>query len=167
MVGRSLSRPDACLYQCGVDAACAPRAASGVRDEFYRLDAWSLIGGAVDALRMTLEAGYRNVILSNHPPELPALVERLGLSALVEGTITSATVGVEKPNPEIFAYALRYVGVSSGEGVWMVGDNPIADVEGIHDAVRRPAAGGLCVGEAIDRSGDWRCPEYHFQFHFR
>lgn len=114
----------------GVERPIAGRAAFGVRGEFYRLDAWALIDGAREALRMTLEAGYRNVILSNHPPELPILVEELGLGSLVEATITSAAVGAEKPNPEIFAHALRYVGVSSSEGVWMVGDNPIADVEG-------------------------------------
>jgi len=116
--------------EAGVDSARARRAALGVREEFYRLDAWSLIDGALDALGATSEAGYRNFILSNHPPELPTLVEELGLDALVEATITSAAVGAEKPNPKIFAHALRYVGVSSGDDVWMVGDNPVADVEG-------------------------------------
>ena len=42
--------------------------------------------------------------------------------------ITSGFTGYEKPNPRAFEYALRQVG--HPERVCMVGDNPIADVQG-------------------------------------
>lgn len=44
-------------------------------------------------------------------------------------TITSATVGAEKPNPVIFRYAIHTAGAAPANS-WMIGDNPIADVEG-------------------------------------
>jgi putative hydrolase of the HAD superfamily len=39
-------------------------------------------------------------------------------------------VGAEKPHRAIFEHALRTVGVERTEDVWMVGDNPEADVGG-------------------------------------
>ncbi len=102
--------------------------------EFYRPDAWQLIEGAREALHLTRDSGYRNVILSNHGPELPDLVAALGLGDVVESTITSAAVGAEKPNRALFEFALILVGVTARDDVWMVGDNPIADVQGAQDA---------------------------------
>jgi FMN phosphatase YigB (HAD superfamily) len=48
----------------------------------------------------------------------------------------SAVTGWEKPNPRFFRHALQAVGNPSR--VWMVGDNPIADVAGA-EAVGIPA----------------------------
>lgn len=118
----------------GLSLEFAERATARVAIEYYRVDAWSVIDGAMDALAITKSAGYRNVILSNHAPELPALVDALGFSELIEHTITSAVVGAEKPNPVIFAYALDRFGLSRASDTWMVGDNPVADVEGARRA---------------------------------
>ena len=111
---------------CGVGDGVAVAAASGVAAQFYRLDAWELIDGAADALDLVRDAGYANVILSNHGPELPGLIDALGLH--VDLTITSAAVGIEKPNPALFRYALE--AAAAGSDTWMIGDNPIADVQG-------------------------------------
>lgn len=108
----------------------AEDAVAVVPASFYRADAWTCIDGAEEALAVTRDAGYRNVILSNHGPELPGLVEALGLSGLVDLTITSATVGAEKPHRAIFDHAMRTTGVKPTDDIWMVGDNPVADVEG-------------------------------------
>lgn len=114
----------------GLSADRAEAAVAIVPETFYRVDAWALIDGAKEALKITKGAGYRNLILSNHAPELPDLVDALGLSDLVQMTITSASVGAEKPHRAIFDHALRMAGVEHIEDVWMVGDNPNADVEG-------------------------------------
>lgn len=80
------------------------------------------------ALELTAAAGWRNVILSNHVPELPQLVAALGLDDLIERVFTSATIGFDKPHPDAFRYASRESG--SPERVWMVGDDPVADIGG-------------------------------------
>lgn len=87
------------------------------------------VAPALDAL-----SGWRHVIVSNHVPELPALVRALGLP--VDAVVTSAAVGWEKPNPRIFSAALSAAG--SPEEAWMVGDNVVADVRGA-EAVGLPA----------------------------
>ena len=112
----------------GASVEIAEAAVGLVPSEFYRADSWELIAGATGALELTRDAGYDNVILSNHGPGLPVLVAELGLARLVTRTITSAVVGMEKPNPALFAYALAVA--EAGQDTWMVGDNPTADVEG-------------------------------------
>lgn len=138
----------------GVARGVAADAADLVGDEFYRTDAWTLVDGACEALSAVRDAGYENVILSNHGPGLPLLVEQLGLRSLVTRTITSAAVGIEKPNPAIFAHALEIS--NAGTDVWMVGDNPIADVQGAEQVGIRailadgvyPDSRGVTVREA-------------------
>ncbi|MFE6735714.1 HAD-IA family hydrolase [Microbacterium sp. NPDC057650] len=111
-----------------VPSEVASAASARVLDEYYRVEPWHVIDGAVDALELVQDAGYDNVVLSNHGPGLPGLVAALGLSSLITVTITIAAVGIEKPNPLLFAHALRVT--DAGDDTWMVGDNPVADVEG-------------------------------------
>jgi FMN phosphatase YigB (HAD superfamily) len=89
---------------------------------------WRLFDDTLPALRRLRWDGWRHAILSNHVPELPALVDGLGLSPLVEVVHTSAATGYEKPHPEAFAGVLEACG--RPRAVWMIGDNPVADVAG-------------------------------------
>jgi len=118
--------------RAGIDAAAAAHAAEFVALEYYRADAWRLVDGAPEALATTRDAGYLNVIVSNHPPELADLVGALELGALIDLVITSAAVGADKPNPLIFEHALRVA--DAGADVWMIGDDPVADVAGAESA---------------------------------
>ncbi len=94
------------------------------------------------ALACLTEAGWRHVLLSNHVPELEGIVTALGLSDHLDAVLSSAVTGYEKPHPEAFRLALGAAG--SPRQVWMVGDNPVADVAGA-EAVGIPA---ILVGEA-------------------
>lgn len=110
----------------GVPDAEARSAAGLVPHHYYARDRWRLEPGATDALELLRDAGVGSVVVSNHGPELPALVAELGLVA--DAVITSAAVGVEKPHPRIFGLALERAGHPAR--VWMVGDNAIADIAG-------------------------------------
>jgi FMN phosphatase YigB (HAD superfamily) len=76
------------------------------------------------------------VIVSNHVPELPQLVDALGLGGLVDRVFSSALTGYEKPHPQAYLHALRECGRPAAR--WMVGNNPLADVAGA-EAVGIPA----------------------------
>jgi FMN phosphatase YigB (HAD superfamily) len=101
------------------------------------------------------ERGWRHVVLSNHVPELGAIITHLGLDLLVEATVNSAQTGYEKPHPEAFALARRAAGDPAT--IWMVGDNTTADVAGAEAAgipailVRRE---GTDAQEATRRAPD-------------
>ncbi len=82
--------------------------------------------------RMVLEhckiIGYKNYILSYNFPELPLVVEKLGISEYFTDYIISSNVGYEKPRAELFYHAL---GVANfPKECYMIGDNQIADIQG-------------------------------------
>lgn len=89
---------------------------------------WQLFADAVPALRAVSEAGWTNAILSNHVPELAGIVSGLGLDGYVDRVFSSALVGFDKPHPAFFQHVLDAYG--NPPQVWMVGDNPVADVAG-------------------------------------
>jgi len=97
---------------------------------------WQLFEDTIPVLTSLRERGWRHVILSNHVPELGSIVAGLGLEELIEATVNSAETGYEKPHPEAFALARRIAGDPAE--VWMIGDNPQADVAGA-EAVGIPA----------------------------
>ena len=103
--------------------------------------------------------GWRHIILSNHVPELPSIVRGLGLSSLVEHVVSSAAIGFEKPHPETYRIGLSVAG--HPEEVWMVGDNPIADVQGAESVgvpailCRNPPIKGLRCVSTLTEIGAW------------
>jgi len=111
--------------------------------------AWQLFADTIPALNALTAAGWRHAMLSNHVPELPALVEGLGLGPHFDVVLTSAATGYEKPHPEAFANALRACGCP--DNAVMVGDNPHADIAGAEAAgipailVRSDGAPGLAA----------------------
>jgi putative hydrolase of the HAD superfamily len=112
----------------GVGADDAQRAAAALREVYLDPAGWRVYDDVRPAFGML--GGYRHVVVSNHVPELPSLVAALGLP--VDAVVTSATVGWEKPHPRVWEAAL--VAAGSPREVWMVGDNPEADVCGAEAA---------------------------------
>jgi putative hydrolase of the HAD superfamily len=116
------------LSSLGLSAVRAADLAARVPAQFCCRDKWKLCDYPFPALNFLSERGWSHVSLSNHVPELPSIVSGLGLAAFFEEVHTSAVTGYEKPHPDAFRVALRSLPDSSR--VWMVGDNPIADVKG-------------------------------------
>jgi putative hydrolase of the HAD superfamily len=83
------------------------------------------VGPALDHLTAQ---GWEHLVLSNHVPELPAMVEGMGLAHHFRTVLSSANLGYDKPHPEIFRLAREAAG--HPEVLWMVGDNPVADYAG-------------------------------------
>jgi putative hydrolase of the HAD superfamily len=115
------------LLSAGVPPSVVPTAVSRVRSHYCDPTRFSLFADTVDALGRLKNGGWSLVILSNHVPELPSIVDGLGLRPLIDEVFTSGATGYEKPHPEAFALAL---GEESPSRCFMVGDNPEADVLG-------------------------------------
>ena len=88
---------------------------------------------AFDDARPTLAAaraaGVRIVVASNWDASLPDVLHRTGLIDLLDGVVTSATVGAPKPAEAVFGAALALAGAAPHEAVH-VGDTPGTDVAG-------------------------------------
>ncbi len=79
--------------------------------------------------------GYRLGLLTNREnvERLHALVEQLELREYFDLVLASGEVGIQKPDPGIFAIALERMGASAGASLY-IGDNYWADVLGAQRA---------------------------------
>jgi FMN phosphatase YigB (HAD superfamily) len=117
----------------GIDEEQANKLARHARYRFIDPGhGWRLFDDTLPVLDRLAADGWRHAILSNHVPELPDLVAGLGLADVIQVVHTSALTGYEKPHPEAFRNALRANG--DPDEVWMIGDNPTADVAGAEAA---------------------------------
>lgn len=123
------------------DAAVLARA---VYDEFESAERWRLYDDVVPAFERARARGLRVGIISNWDSRLVRLMHALGVSGLLDTVVSSADVGLRKPDPRIFELACANVGVSPAESAH-VGDHVYADVLGAS------AAGMRAV--LIDRHG--------------
>jgi putative hydrolase of the HAD superfamily len=92
---------------------------------------------AVPALRALRAGGTRLVVVSNWDVSLHEVLARTGLSGLLDGAVSSAEVGVAKPDPAIFARGLELAG-EPPDAAWHVGDSPEEDVAGARAAGLTP-----------------------------
>jgi putative hydrolase of the HAD superfamily len=125
---------------------------------------WRQVEGASDVLKRLGDKGWRHIVVSNHVPELTQIVQGTGLDHWIDAVVSSAVVGYEKPHAGIFAAAREIAGHDAQ--VWMVGDNPDADVAGaiavgipallVQHPERPPREGAISLQQAADvilRSG--------------
>jgi putative hydrolase of the HAD superfamily len=68
-------------------------------------------------------------VISNFDTRLHTILEQFGIRSLFQAVVISSEVGVDKPDPQIFAEALRQLGVTAGEALH-IGDDPEADWSG-------------------------------------
>ncbi len=114
--GARLGRPD------------ARRLAQHVRAVYVNPDRWHLFDDALPCLHTMTASGWQHVVLSNHVPELPSLIEALGLASHIGRVFNSAQTGVEKPHPQAFRHVLTALGGATQ--IWVVGDSVQADIAG-------------------------------------
>ena len=112
----------------GVDDKYAKELAKSAHECYINPEGFLLYEDTIETLKYFCNKGWRNVILSNHVPELPQIVNSLGLGGYIYKCISSANIGYEKPNSESFYIALASAG--NPNEVWMVGDSLKADIEG-------------------------------------
>lgn len=93
---------------------------------------YELYDDAEDILSYCKNKGYDNYILSNNFPELVEVVKRFGLDKYITDCFLSSNIGYEKPRIEIFRYAIAKV--NNPEYCYMIGDNPVADIQGGNEA---------------------------------
>jgi len=130
----------------GVSEEKAIHLAQKVKTEIIKPDGFNLYDDTIEVLSHFNQKSFINIILSNHIPELEKIVDNLGLSQYITLCISSANVGYEKPNPEIYRYALKKV--QFPDEIWMVGDNIVADVKG----AERVGIKGILVRSKTDNS---------------
>ena len=114
----------------GAGVADAPALAQWLWDEQPRANLWRKPIAPMVALAKELkERGVTVAVLSNSEGGLADLFGEIGLLPLFDAIVDSGKVGVEKPDPRIFAHALAKVGGDPSHAVH-IGDSWSADVVG-------------------------------------
>ncbi len=140
---------------CGESETISCAAASLVKGFILSPDRYHLYPDTVAVLRECKRRGHQNVLLSNNYPELEAMAHTLGLAPYLDGVITSALEGYDKPRQELFKIARSRFPDTS---YYMIGDNPTADIIGGNRAgmttvlVHAPpvSIADHCISELID-----------------
>lgn len=138
--------PDWDLYRrtyvryCGVSAAMERNVADAL-GKVFTADTWtSPIPDAAVTLRWLAESMMSLGIISNAAGNVAAILTEAGLCQVGAGNLVSVGVivdshhvGVEKPDPRIFTFALSELGVAAEHAIY-VGDTVYSDVVGATNA---------------------------------
>jgi putative hydrolase of the HAD superfamily len=139
------------LQGVGLTPGRARQMALRVRDVYADPERWRLFDDVVPALESLSARGWAHALLSNHVPELRAIVRHLGLMPYLAGVFNSAETGYEKPHPAAYRSVLAAFGHPLK--VWMIGDSYRVDIAG---------AGAVGVRGILVRKPDarteWFCP---------
>lgn len=96
---------------------------------FSQADAWEVFPDVRESLARLQGMGVSLAVVSNWDDRLGRLLTHLDLTRYFDAIVFSAALGVEKPDPRIFAYALELLDVAP-EAAMHVGDDRRQDVEG-------------------------------------
>jgi putative hydrolase of the HAD superfamily len=118
-----------------------PEAIEHLRNEYVTGGLWSeVIDGSVDGLAELVDTGVPVGIVSNSDGTIEKRLEQMGILQVGPGdgvevrcVVDSGAVGVEKPDPHIFDFALDALEIEP-ESVWYVGDTPAFDIVGARRA---------------------------------
>jgi len=107
----------------------AERIARRVYDEFGQPGRWRAYDDVEPALARLHARGLALGVISNWDRRLEGLLGGLGLATYVGTVVSSAAVGLHKPDPRIFELACDRLGVAPEEAAH-VGDHHYADIVG-------------------------------------
>jgi HAD superfamily hydrolase (TIGR01509 family) len=123
----------------GVDEACAADCARALWAEHRRFNLWRKVpDGLVAAVAELRARGVPVAVVSNSEGQLQTLFDNLGLGDAFDCVVDSHHVGVEKPDPRIFAPVLAHFGVAAADALHL-GDTFATDVVGARAAGMRVA----------------------------
>jgi putative hydrolase of the HAD superfamily len=126
-----------------VFAEAAGAAELELTDDFVRSLVFMPLPGVRPALARLRAHGLALAVVSNWDVGLHEHLDALGLAPFFATVVTSAEVGFEKPDPEVFRVALERLGVAPGRAVH-VGDNAV-DEQGAKAAGMRFVAAPLAA----------------------
>lgn len=139
------------VNRLGIDVE-ASRIARRVYDEFGDPGRWALYTDVAPAFDRLRDRGLALGLISNWDRRLERLVGGLGLCDRLDVVVSSAAVGLRKPDPRIFELACERIGVDPSCCVH-VGDHVYADVLGARAVGMTPVLidrhGGENPGEQL------------------
>jgi putative hydrolase of the HAD superfamily len=94
-------------------------------EHFAEAGVWELYPEVIDVLAQ-LRPRFQLAVVSNFDGRLRFILEHLGISRFFSHVFVSSEIGADKPDPEFFRRALKFVDLASDQ-VMHVGDDPERD----------------------------------------
>jgi putative hydrolase of the HAD superfamily len=94
-------------------------------EHFAEAGVWELYPEIIDVLEQ-LQPRFELAIISNFDGRLRVILERLGISKYFGHVFVSSEIGADKPDPEMFRRALKFLNLPPAD-VLHVGDDPERD----------------------------------------
>ena len=113
----------------GLEGDALERFLATVTESHFGGDALHVVPDAPASLARLASRGIALGVISNWDDTLEAILERKGLRRFFRTVIASTAIGLAKPDPRIFEYALDEIGAPAA-AAWHVGDDPEADAIG-------------------------------------
>jgi putative hydrolase of the HAD superfamily len=122
-----------CSFGCADEKAplLAPEMSRYMKEEYHPQD--TVEPEVYTSLQNLKEAGYKLGVVSNRTHPYDELLNTLKLTGYFDCIIAAGLVSAYKPEPEIFGFALRELGIRD-ENALYIGDNYFADVVGAERA---------------------------------
>jgi putative hydrolase of the HAD superfamily len=119
---------------------CAPSLSELDRDNFFEIaydhfaeaGVWELYPEVIDVLEK-LRPRLQLAVISNFDGRLRMILEQLGISKFFTHVFLSSEIGADKPDPQIFRCALKFIDLSADQ-VLHVGDDPGRDWKAANSA---------------------------------
>jgi putative hydrolase of the HAD superfamily len=96
-------------------------------EHFAEAGVWEVYPEVMEVLEK-LEPRFQLAVVSNFDGRLRMILEHLGISRFFKHVFVSSEIGADKPDPEIFQRALKFVGFEANQ-VLHAGDDPRRDWE--------------------------------------
>lgn len=116
------------MHGGGLKLEQAQRLAKRIQHIYPNPHYWKVYDDTLPTLQQLSNQGWQHLILSNHVPELEAILVALELRPYFEQLFNSAKTGYEKPHPHAFQMVLATIPQYSA--IWMIGDSFQADITG-------------------------------------
>jgi putative hydrolase of the HAD superfamily len=112
-----------------VEKEVARELSKQIKGEYMDKAKWHIYDDVVKMLEKTTERGNRNIIISNHIPELDGIVNNLGISQYFTKIHSSGNIGYEKPNKIFYEYIINEQKINKEDSV-IIGDSYECDIKG-------------------------------------
>jgi putative hydrolase of the HAD superfamily len=117
------------FIELGIQEDASKNISKGIKKEYMDLTKWHIYDDTIKALETAIKKYYRNIILSNHIPELDEIIKGLGIEKYFEKIYSSGNIGYEKPNSKIYEYVLDGEKINKKDCI-IIGDSYSSDIEG-------------------------------------
>ncbi len=97
-------------------------------DEWQAGERLRLFDDSLSALKRLRKAGFQLGVISNWDQTFDRMLDRLNVRDFFAFTVSSIQVGIAKPDPRLFLYALEKTGASASQS-WYLGDQIEADIQ--------------------------------------